>query len=281
MLIRRVFLASSIAVALAASTAAADNWTYSELNKTIPGAGGNAPEDDARPGEYYFMRGVEAFRGKDYEHAIKMYEVAASWGYKNAQYNLGVMYARGQGIEVDLPRAMAWMALAAERNDKQYVEGRELVYGLLDKEQWAQANTIWRDLKATYSDAVALPRAKARWAEVRNGMTGSHVGSIGHLEVGVPTPHSGLALVGASADGSGNPTDPNSTFGKQGQTAADVAGANTVDGAIAYRELRSTNNPYDPKLQRRFGTATVEPLQPVKDDAPDAAKPTDNAAPAH
>ena len=97
MLIRRVFLASSMAV-LATSAAAADNWTYSELNKTIPGAGGNAPEDDARPGEYYFMRGVEAFRGKDYEHAIKMYEVAASWGYKNAQYNLGVMYARGQGM---------------------------------------------------------------------------------------------------------------------------------------------------------------------------------------
>src|SRR5262249_10179374 len=158
---------------------AAGNWTFSELNKTIPGANGNSPEDDARPGEYYFMRGVDAVHAGDYTHAIAMYEVAASWGYKNAQYNLGVIYARGQGVPVDLPRAMAWMALAAERDDKQYVEARELVYSLLDKAQWDQANEIWRTLKPTYADAVALPRAKARWAEARNAATGSHVGSPG------------------------------------------------------------------------------------------------------
>ena len=121
--------------AVCACAAAANNWAYSELNKTIPGQGGNSPEDDARPGEYYFMRGAEAFRAGDYAHAVRMYEAASSWGYKNAQYNLGVMYARGQGVDVDLPRAMAWPALAAERNDKQYVAARELVYSLLDKAQ--------------------------------------------------------------------------------------------------------------------------------------------------
>ena len=234
---------------------------YSELNKTFPSANGNTPEDDAKPGEYYFMRGAEAFRADDFEHAVKMYEVAASWGYKNAQYNLGVMYARGQGVAQDLPRAMAWMALAAERNDKQYVQGRELVYSLLDKEQWDQANAIWRDLRTTYGDAVALERAKARWAEVRNGMTGSHVGTVGHLEVGAPLPHSNAALVGASGA-------TGQTFAKSGGTAADVAGPNTVDGSMAYRNLRDFDNPYDKRLRGQIGIATVEPIKPVDEGEP-------------
>jgi hypothetical protein len=38
----------------------------------------------------------------------------------------------------------------------------------------------------------------------------------------------------------------------------DVAGANTVDGTMAYRNLRETNDPYDPKLRRDpIGIANV------------------------
>lgn len=221
------------------------------------------------------MRGAEAFRAGDYAHAVRMYEAASSWGYKNAQYNLGVMYARGQGVDVDLPRAMAWMALAAERNDKQYVAARELVYSLLDKAQWDRANELWRELKLTYSDAVALPRAKARWAEVRQGMTGSHVGSIGHLDVGAPSGAPSAARVSALADAPEHqPASSVRVVGKVsagaipsggGTTAADVAGANTVDGSAAYRSLRETDNPYDPRFAPRIGEATVgDPVAPQK-----------------
>ena len=75
------------------------------------------PEDNARPGEYYFGLGANAFQHKDYAFAIDMYRVAASWAFKPAEYNLAVMYARGQGAPMDLPRALAWMTLAAERNE--------------------------------------------------------------------------------------------------------------------------------------------------------------------
>ena len=260
MIQRTLILSCSLLLALAAGSAfAGPALTYSVLDKSIPGTSGNSPEDDARPGEYYFMRGVEAFRANDFEHAIKMYEVAASWGYKTAQYNLAIIYARGQGVPEDLPRAMAWVALAAERNDKQYVAARELIYASLTKEQWDQANVIWRDLKKEYADEVAMERAKARWAEVRNGMTGTHVGgTVGHLEVGTPTGGPSAAKVSARADGSGNPMDPSSGVSKQGQTAGDVAGANTQDGSVVYRRLRETSNPYDPKLLPAIGTATVE-----------------------
>jgi hypothetical protein len=271
----RAILGFGLLLACSCATAA-NNWAYSELNKTIPGQGGNSPEDDARPGEYYFMRGVEAFQANDFGHAVKMYEAAASWGYKNAQYNLAVMYARGQGLPADLPRAMAWAALAAERNDKQYVQARELIYASLDTAQWDQANVIWRDLKKEYADEVALARAKARWAEVRNSATGSHVGSSGgHVEIGTPTGNSGLVKTSQASD---PPPGQSGSVPTVGSTAADIAGPNTVEGTIAYGRLRSTDNPYDPKLLPRIGTATVG--SPV---APDAQRksPDDEATPQH
>jgi len=263
MSIRRLACCIFAATAFIAAPAfgASNSWTYSELNKTFPGASGNSPEDDARPGEYYFMRAVDAVHAGDYAHAIDMYQVAASWGYKDAQYNLGVIYAKGaDGVKVDLPRAMAWMALAAERDDKRYVEARELIYGLLDKAQWDEANAIWRDLKTTYADAVALPRAKARWAEARNGATGSHLGSPGgRLEVGTPTDNSGLVRIFTATDSAIGKSVP-----QVGRTAADIAGPNTVDGTIAYGALRATDNPYDPRFNP-VGTATVQPPQTVGD----------------
>src|SRR6187399_1291465 len=155
------------------------------------GSGMNTPEADARPGEYYFLLAVHAFRKNDFTFAIQMYEVAAAWAFKPAEYNLAIMYARGQGIPADLPRGMAWMALAAERNEKRYVDAREVIYAELTKEQFEQANGIWRELKKTYGDEVALRRAKARWAQVKSSMTGSRVGSVGNLSVGMPEPNGG------------------------------------------------------------------------------------------
>ena len=225
---------------------------------------GTAPEADARPGEYYFLLGAEAFRKHDYEHAVEMYQVAASWAYKPAEYNLGVMYARGQGVAVDLPRAMAWLALAAERNEPHYVDAREAVYAEMSKEQFEQANVLWRDMKKTYGDEVALRRAKARWAEVRSHMTGSRVGSVGNLSVGLPNANDG---------------DPSNQKGDRAGanvhtyagTSAEVTGGNGIDGSIAYRQLLESDNPYDPKFDRgAIGRATVGPLEQV--DAPGAKK---------
>ncbi|WP_114240603.1 tetratricopeptide repeat protein [Dyella sp. C9] len=244
----------------------------------------NTPLDDARPGEYFFALGAQAARKGDYTHAIAMYKVAASWAYKPAEYNLGVMYLSGQGSAVDLPQAMAWMALAAERNDPQYVRARQLVYAHLTPEQFAKANEIWRDLLPTYGDEAALPRAKARWREVRQNATGSRVGSsAAHVEVG------GIAGVGNhmsspiyDISGGGAVTQTGLQRPGGGPNTSDpaqVVGAHQTDGAVAYQELRSTDNPYDPRLPTTItGTVSVGPLSPVKppegDDAKDKNEPT-------
>lgn len=238
----------------------------------LQGSGGNTPEADARPGEYYFLLAADAFRKKNYAFAIQMYQVSASWAYKPAEYNLGVMYARGQGVPVDLPRGMAWMALASERNEKHYVDAREAIYAEMTKEQFEQANVVWRELKPTYGDDVALRKAKARWAEVRANMTGSRVGSAAlNLTVSMPqeksaTP-SARSFVAPGPTSSGK-SEHNSGGHPGASTVAEVVGGQTADGVTAYQQLRESNNPYDPKFDRALlGTATVGQPTPAKADS--------------
>ena len=240
------------------------------------GSGMNTPEADARPGEYYFLLAVHAFRKEDFKFAIQMYEVSAAWAFKPAEYNLAIMYARGQGIPADLPRGMAWMALAAERNEKRYVDAREAVYAEMTPEQFEQANVIWRELKKTYGDEVALRRAKARWAQVRASMTGSRVGSVGNLSVGMPNPNGGDP---SSAKQMAPILPPGVAYVRStASSPGEVVGGTGVDGSIAYHQLRESDNPYDPKFQTSaLGRATVgAPTTlkdtPRKDAAKDAAK---------
>jgi hypothetical protein len=261
----------------------------------VHGSFGNTPESDARPGEYFFLLGANAFRKKDYRFAIQMYEAAASWAFKPAEYNLGVMYTHGQGVEVDLPRAMAWMALAAERNYPRYVDARETVYAALTPEQFEQANVIWRDLKKTYGDEIALHRAKVRWAQVRANMTGSHVGASGNLQVGTSMSSPGEAgdspkLVAAMPkreQGGSRGFDKivqnikgANIAGASGRGTTDLTGGENVDGSIAYRQFRESDNPYDPKFEAgALGKATVGPLKQVPAITPDDKK-TDKPDPA-
>jgi len=250
------------------------------------GNGFNTPEADARPGEYYFLLAVHAYRKNDFAFSIQMYEVAAAWAYKPAEYNLAIMYARGQGAPVDLPRAMAWAALAAERNDKRYVDAREAIYAELTKEQFEQANVIWRGLKKTYGDEVALRRAKARWAQVKSSMTGSRVGSVGNMTVGIPTANSGDPSYQkiANQQVQNNLNSPPGEGGDHAKamglstarstvgSSAEVTGGQGVDGTIAYRQFRESDNPYDPKFKTPpIGKATVGDPTEVK--AHDAATP--------
>lgn len=217
----------------------------------------STPEDQARPGLKFYYYAVEALKKKQYGLAVDMYEASASWAYKPSAYNLGVMYLQGDGVPVDRSRAMAWMAIAAERGDDLYVQARELIYADLSKEEFKRANEIWRELKKTYGDDVAMERARMRWAQVRSAMTGSPVGSPGALRVGAASSAVRVPVM----DGSGT----RSMVTGANTTPGGILGAAQVDGAIAYRQLVESRNPYDPKFEREpVGTATVGPIEPVK-----------------
>jgi len=214
----------------------------------------NTPESDGRPGVKFFTLGVQAYRKGEYRHAIDMYKVAASWAYKPAEYNLAVMYFKGQGVPVDRPLGAAWMVLAAERGEPRYATARDLMITVLNKTEFAQADEQWSKLKQTYSDEVALRRAKAQWAWVKTHQTGTRVGGT-----------TGELFVGAS-DMGGKPVQP----GRSGKGQMFASGwgfmqGGSVDGSVAYRQFQQSDDPYDPVfLKHRSGTVKVEPLTPFE-----------------
>jgi uncharacterized protein len=55
----------------------------------------------------------QAYQKKDFLKAFAGFKELAELGQPQAQYNLAVMYARGEGIEVSLTYAHAWASLAA------------------------------------------------------------------------------------------------------------------------------------------------------------------------
>jgi hypothetical protein len=211
-------------------------------------AGYIEPSSSARPGVYFFKKGVEAFKKDQTAFAIEMYETAAAYAYKPAQYNLAVMYAKGQGVAINIPRAMAWIALAAERGDKRYMSARDAINANLDDEQVARANAILEELIPKYADATAMRKARSRWKDVKLEATGSRLGYVGTLKVGAP---------GAQAGGlqaSSQEAKESTTYGS---TAWDLSGGKQTDASIAYRQLRESDNPYDPKFEERSGSVKV------------------------
>ena len=130
-----------------------------------------------------------------------------------------------------------------------------------------------------------MRRAKARWAEVRNNMTGSKVGSgATPMTVGVPNANGGdpsfpkVASAGMKAAMQNNGMVMAQS---SASTPAEATGGEGTDASIAYRQLRESDNPYDPKFERgAIGIATVGEPTAVKDKAPkDAAADPDSGKP--
>lgn len=142
-------------------------------------------EEESRffPGTYYFHKGCEAFSRGDTADAIRLWEQAASWGHKAAQYDLGIAHYKGQGVGVDRARGLAWLALASERDDEQFQQSFDTAWYQASNDERTQAQRIHIELKPKYADATALKKAARRYEDERRNITGSRVGSPGHVVI--------------------------------------------------------------------------------------------------
>src|SRR6266481_5274548 len=173
--IKQAFVDSAVAVGLAspadeAGTAeiAFQRADYAKALKLArPLAEAGDPRAEAIVGSaYYRGRGVaqndtEAakwFRLADdkgnYAEAARWYRLAAEQGDAQAQYNLGLAYARGEGVTQDVVDAHMWFNLAAARfpandtrNRTAAVKNRDTVAGEMSSEQLAEAQKRAREWK--------------------------------------------------------------------------------------------------------------------------------------
>lgn len=62
-----------------------------------------------------FQAGLDAYKKGDFAAALKEWQPLAERGDANSEYNLGLLYARGQGVTQDYAKAMEWYRKAAEQ----------------------------------------------------------------------------------------------------------------------------------------------------------------------
>ena len=76
-----------------------------------------------------FGKGLQAYKKKDYETALREWIPIAEKGNPEAQNNLGVMYLNGEGVDPDYKTAMKWFTLAAEQSVADAQNNLGLMYG--------------------------------------------------------------------------------------------------------------------------------------------------------
>ena len=80
--------------------------------------------------------------------AVKWYKLAAEQGYAMAQFNLGSMYYIGLGVTQDYIKAYMWNNLAAAQGDAHAVENRNIVASKMSQQQLAKAQNLSRECLA-------------------------------------------------------------------------------------------------------------------------------------
>ena len=95
--------------------------------------------------------GLAAHERGDYATALRLFRPLGEQGNASAQYNLGVMYALGQGVPRDNVQAYMWFDLSAR-----YLEGverdrmvqiRDVIASKMTPAQIAEAERLARDWK--------------------------------------------------------------------------------------------------------------------------------------
>ena len=78
---------------------------------------------------------------------MKWYRLAADQGNACAQYNLGIMYAKGQGVPQDYVLAHMWFNLSAAQGIGDAVKNRDIAAGKMTPDQLAEAQRLAREWK--------------------------------------------------------------------------------------------------------------------------------------
>ncbi len=103
-----------------------------------------------------FDAGVKAYERGDYATALRLFRQLADQGHAKAQFNLGYMYNKGQGVPLDYAVAVRWLRKAADQGDAWAQVKLGLVYeeGQGVTQDYVQAH-MWYNLSAAKGNYIA------------------------------------------------------------------------------------------------------------------------------
>jgi len=85
---------------------------------------------------------------QDYAEAVRWYKLAAAQGNTQAQLNLGASYGKGEGVAQDYLRAHMWLNLAAVGGDELSIKNRDIIAAKMTPQQIAEAQKLARECQA-------------------------------------------------------------------------------------------------------------------------------------
>jgi S1-C subfamily serine protease len=114
---------------------------------------------------------------QDYKAASKWYKLAAEQGDATAQSNLGVMYVKGEGVLQDNIYAHMWWNIAASSGNKDAAKYRDNVAKVMTSSQLEKAQNLARNYVPRKSSPVIAarksPPSSKKTAPPKSGSTGS------------------------------------------------------------------------------------------------------------
>lgn len=107
-----------------------------------------------------FNNALKLYEKKNYPEAFYAFKNLAYIGDKSSQFNLGVMYFRGEHVEKDVIEAYSWMHVSSEDGDEKFLRLKRLIYkNLSEKEQHAAASLSEQYIKKYGNAALAISLA--------------------------------------------------------------------------------------------------------------------------
>jgi localization factor PodJL len=98
---------------------------------------------------------------KNMEEAARWFSKAATLGYVDSAFNLGVLYERGDGVPQSLLDAYKWYAIAANQGDAESKVRMSAMAGELPPDALAAAQKAAESFKPDQTGAVDLPKSGA------------------------------------------------------------------------------------------------------------------------
>jgi hypothetical protein len=150
------------------------------------------------PGDYYACQARYYFQNEHNLHGASELQEAAYWASKDAQYALGLMYFNGdmKDIPANRPLALAWLALAAERNDPDRRQAYAIARAKSSNEEIQASEKLLQKMKPKYGDKVAGLRAMRRFNhEIAPLEDAANTGGIVYLRGYSPFPEEANAVV--------------------------------------------------------------------------------------
>lgn len=101
------------------------------------------------------LHAQQAITSRDYDKAFELYGQAAEWGHNGAQYVLGEMYLRGEGTEKNEVLGLAWLDVAAESRNRDFVKAHKNAAASLSDSDVQKAEKLADKISAVYGIEAA------------------------------------------------------------------------------------------------------------------------------